>query len=360
MPVKAYISRDQAGKPWPPIHEHEASAAIGLVQRLYEAVNHEPALYAVFANLQAPSADLVVLSELGLGVVELKHYPGSLGVVDDEWYADRRLVKAGTGYTNPREQVQAYSGRIRRDLVGNLAALWSHNENDLGRALKIQTAVCFTNPDLSITAEVKEQVERDASLRGRRWSSFRLLTPSTFAAWATALRFGVEQGRAANFAPHRLTSHQVDVLARMYFKGNAWTEIDNLMPTGQPYAYIALQQPSQQPQLFPLRATEIKIGRDGAKCGILVPEYFRRASREHVRLTRIAGNVWLEDLRSSHGTFVDGAPVERVTRLAVGQRITLGGSEASEHVCELLFTDQLPQDLLANATMKDTTTYGRE
>ena len=80
MPVVAYVARDPAGNPWPPVHEHEAAAAIGMIQRLHESLNHERSLYVVLANLQAPSADLVVLTELGLGVVELKHYSGALSV----------------------------------------------------------------------------------------------------------------------------------------------------------------------------------------------------------------------------------------------------------------------------------------
>src|SRR5262245_54536433 len=114
MAVIAYITRDPSNNPWPPIHEHEATAAIGLAQRLYEAVNHELALYAIFANLQSPHADIVVLSELGLGVIELKHYAGRLAVQGADWYAGERLIRAGARYANPREQVQAYANYIRK------------------------------------------------------------------------------------------------------------------------------------------------------------------------------------------------------------------------------------------------------
>ncbi|HSH83348.1 MAG TPA: hypothetical protein VLA19_32855 [Herpetosiphonaceae bacterium] len=102
MAVEAYVTRDPSGKPWPPVHEHEATGAIGLIQRLYEAFNHDPARYAVFANLHTPSADLVVLSELGLGVVELKHVGGRLGVAGDTWVAGGQAIKAGTGANTPR------------------------------------------------------------------------------------------------------------------------------------------------------------------------------------------------------------------------------------------------------------------
>ena len=32
MPVKSYVTRDPSGNPWPPVHEHEATAVIGLIQ----------------------------------------------------------------------------------------------------------------------------------------------------------------------------------------------------------------------------------------------------------------------------------------------------------------------------------------
>ncbi len=358
MPVKAYITRDPSGNPWPPVHEHEATAVIGLVQRLHEAFHHERTFYAIFANLQAPSADLVVLTEMGLGVAELKHYPGRLSVIDDEWFAGGRLVKAGMGAINPRQQVQNYAERIRRELIPHLANFWATSKDDLATRLKVQTAVCFSNQQIQITPEVKQAIEIDADRNGRRWSTFQVLTPSDFTAWVGSLRFGVEQDRAANFAPYRLKPREIDALTKVYFKGNEWTEIRNLMPTGAPYAYLTLRQSGQEPLLFPLRTTDVTIGRDGAKCALMIPEAFKRASREHLRLSRVASQVWIRDLGSSHGTYVDGTRVEEATRLKSGQRITLGGPEAGDKICELTFTYQLPPDLQIGATAPDTATNG--
>ncbi|HEY3231705.1 MAG TPA: FHA domain-containing protein [Roseiflexaceae bacterium] len=354
MPVKAYITRDPSGNPWPPVHEHEATAVIGLIQRLHEALNHERAFYAVFANLQAPSADLVVLTEMGLGVIELKHYAGHLNVQAGEWYAGTHLVRAGMGYNNPREQVQAYANRIRRDLIPHLADFWSADRDELTARLKIQTAVCFTNQQMHIAPDVKDAIEREAENVGRRWSTFQLLTPGTFTTWVGSLRFSVEQGRAANFAPYRLKPRQIDALTKAYFQGNEWTEIRNMMPTGAPYAYLTLRQPGQEPQLFPLRTTDVTIGRDGQKCALMIPEAFKRTSREHLRVSRVASQVWIRDLGSSHGTFVDGTRIEEPTRLKSGQRIALGGPEANDKICELVFTYQLPPDLQIGATAQDT------
>lgn len=354
MPVKAYITRDPSGNPWPPVHEHEATAVIGLIQRLHEALNHERAFYAVLANLQAPSADLVVLTEMGLGVVELKHYDGQLNVQAGEWYGGTRLIKAGSGYSNPRDQAQAYANRIRNGIIPHLADFWSSNQQDLSTRLKIQTAVCFTNQQMYVAPDVKQAIELEADRIGRRWSTFQILTPADFTTWVGSLRFSVEQGRDAQFAPYRLKPKEIDALAKAYFKGDEWTEIRNLMPTGAPYAYFTLRQAGQEPQLIPLRVTDSRLGRDGQRCALLIPEAFRRTSREHLRVSRVASQVWIRDLGSSHGTFIDGIRIEQPTRLKAGQRITLGGPEASERVCELVFSYKLPADVQVGATAEDT------
>jgi hypothetical protein len=355
MPVNAFISRDPSGNPWPPVHEHEATAAIGLIQRLHEALNHERTAYAVLVNLQAPSADLLVITEMGVGVIELKHYPGALSVQAGEWYAGTQLVKSGVGHHNPRAQAQSYASRIRKELIRYLAKGWSLTESELDTRLKIQTAVCFSHPDVVISTAVKEEIERDARQQGQRWSAFQLLTPADFPAWVGGLRFGIEKDRSAQFAPQRLTAKQITGFAELVFKCSEWTEIKNLMPTGSPYAYLTLRQAGQEPILFPLRTTEVTVGRDGAQCQILVPEAYKRTSRAHARITRVGSAVMVTDLSSSHGTYVNGNRVATSTGLRAGQRITLGGAAADERVCELQFTLELPPEFQAGATARDST-----
>lgn len=360
MPVVAYIARDPAGQPWPPAHEHEATAAIGLIQRLHEALHHEAATYAVLANLHQPSADIVVMTELGLGVVELKHYPGRLSVSFGDWYASNQLVKSGTGYANPREQVQAYATRIRHDLAGHIAGMWSLRSDEVATKLKIQTAVCFTNPDIEIAAEIKSEIERDAAVNGRRWSAFQLVAPAGFPTWVSALRFGMEKDRSAQFAPQRLSPKQIDAFARAYFECDQWAEIRNLMPSAAPFGYLTLYNPNRQPQLFPLRQTEMVAGRDSDRCDIKIPETFRRTSRRHAQFTRIGNDVWVRDLGSTHGTFVNGKRVTSALRLKPGQHIAFGGVTTDDVTCDFVFTTQLPQEFQAGATAKDTGTSEQE
>ena len=355
MPVQAFITRDPQGNPWPPVHEHEATAAIGLLQRLHEALHHEPQTYAVFANLHTPSADIVVVTEMGIGVAELKHVSGALNVVAGDWYGDRQLIKAGAQANTPREQAQNYAARMRRELVGAIADFWQLNPADLTNKLKLQSAVIFTNPLLMIDPAVKRSIETDAAREGLRWSAFQLLTPAEFPAWVGGLRFGMERDRSAQFAPYRLTARQIAALAQAYFKANAWTEVASLMPNSQPHSYLALHQPGQEPILFPLRANDVVIGRDGAQVQLPVPDACRRTSRVHARFFREAQYLWVEDCGSRHGTFVAGKRISNATRLRVGQSITLGGPAIDEDVCELRYTQAVPADLRAGATARDDT-----
>src|SRR5215211_9394584 len=101
MPVRTYVSRDSAGNPWPPDNGHETIVAIELVKSMWSAFNHELATYCVMANLHHPNADLVVFTQTGIGVVELKHYPGRIQEgASGTWHAGTIPIKAGK-YVNP-------------------------------------------------------------------------------------------------------------------------------------------------------------------------------------------------------------------------------------------------------------------
>jgi FHA domain/Nuclease-related domain len=351
MAVVAYVNRDPAGHPWPPVYEHEASAAIGLIQRLFEIVGQEPVLYLVFVNLQAPHADLVVASELGMGVIELKHYAGHLSVQDNIWYAGTMMIRGGVGYANPREQVQAYASRLHRKVSPYLANCWGANLRIVEQQARIQSAVCFTNPRLEIDAAVKQHIEYGPAQSRLPPFGFKLLVPADFAAWAVALRFGLEQDRAAQFAPYRLTEAQLTTLAQSLLHSSEWTEIRKLMPTGQPFAYLVLAAASHEQPVFPLRTIETYIGRDGRQCAITLPEQYRRVSRQHARFVRVGGALWIEDLASTHGTYVNGARIQGATQLNVHDLIMLGGPAPCDEVSQLIVTSEIPHDLQASSTM---------
>jgi len=352
MAVQAFVSRRADGTPWPPDHEHETGATCGIIQRLWAAFHHERVFYAAIVNLHRPSADLVLVNDRGLGILELKHSSGVITSRDGVWYADDDPIKAGTrtDIKNPREQVQAYAKTIRSIIAPELANWWKIPEADVFRQINVQTAVCFTNRDAQI-ATSRADLEREAQTIRRPWEVFSILTPAEIPEWALRLSFGMKQGREANFAPYMLNAAQIFDLATRTFQVTEWTEIRELMPDGQPYAYLLLMHEGGWVRHFPLKDVETTIGRDSAKCTVPIPETYSKASRMQARVIRVAGYVFIEDLGSSRGTFVNGVRVERLTRLKAGQRLTFGGAQPGLGVCELRFSSTLPDDLAADSTV---------
>ena len=58
----------------------------------------------------------------------------------------------------------------------------------------------------------------------------------------------------------------------------------------------------------------------------------RQVSRSHCRLTLRNGHVWVEDLGSTNGVFVDGVRIEARVRLPVGAILRVGGEIGRAHV----------------------------
>ena len=75
-----------------------------------------------------------------------------------------------------------------------------------------------------------------------------------------------------------------------------------------------------QSQEFTLE-TELVIGRDSA-CDMVFDD--PAISRRHVRVFLAGGVVYLEDLGSQNGTFLNGARVEMASILRSGDEIALG------------------------------------
>ena len=67
---------------------------------------------------------------------------------------------------------------------------------------------------------------------------------------------------------------------------------------------------------------EITLGRGG---GCTVPLAFDTfVSQVHARAFERDGNLWVEDLGSRNGTFVDGAPVHEPVQVGKGARLQVG------------------------------------
>lgn len=73
-------------------------------------------------------------------------------------------------------------------------------------------------------------------------------------------------------------------------------------------------------KIFDIDQDEVSIGR-GATCGIVFPE--KVISRLHAKIIKEKGNYFLEDCRSTFGTFVNDKPIKRC-ELKSGDKIRIG------------------------------------
>lgn len=336
MTVRIFVSRDSEGRQWAPDYAHEAAAAQEIIKKLWGAFHHRQTLYAVIANLHDPNADMVIMTERGLGIVELKHYFGEISIGSDgTWYADSKRIRSGV-YSNPHQQAQAYAETVRKKTLQIILPKWMRRDSRQWGKFKFQITVCFTNPNAQVD-RVKRSLPQDGTWRRKPWeSSFTVTTPEEIPEWAANLRFEVDLGRSHRFEPYRLDRNTILNVATLRFDATEWSEILDLMPTGEPYGYLLLMERDKQGQTFNLHKDEIVMGRDPDKCDVVIPRRFSRVSRVHARITRRVDGVVLEDL-SKHGTFVNDKVATGLHPLSHDQTIILGGAIAGEKVCSLRF-----------------------
>jgi hypothetical protein len=337
------------------MHSAETTGAVTLLQRLYAKFADEPQEYVAIANLRQPSADLLVITEIGLGVVELKHSSGNLQVRGATWSTEHGPIRAGaesSGYANPRQQVQSYASQIRDTLARYCQGWWSLTEHSLAKSLRVQSAVCFTNPAMTILDEAKTAIISAADADYSRLGRFDLMAPHEFPEWVAALRFEVAQNAAHHYQPYRLEPQHIARLIA-HFHGVEWSAVAALMPSDKAYAYLVTLADTPEPQIFSLRTLDLQIGRSASSCALTVPRGYGKVSRIHAQLNRYGDDVWLQDLQSTHGTYVNGVRVGQTVILRPGDRVTLGGPSSGPGVFTGEFIRRLPDESLATETVQE-------
>jgi hypothetical protein len=94
-----------------------------------------------------------------------------------------------------------------------------------------------------------------------------------------------------------------------------------MMGQGRPLAMLVIRQGPQAGMSFPLSGHQAIIGREeGLEIVLQDPE----ASRRHARISRQAGQFFIEDLGSTNGTFVNGIQITAPQRLNPGDSIGIG------------------------------------
>lgn len=95
--------------------------------------------------------------------------------------------------------------------------------------------------------------------------------------------------------------------------------------TADPYVFeLSIRKEGAPDRHFPLSQGTYVVGRSGA-CEICIP--VSSISRRHASISLKDGQVWVEDLDSLNGTFVNGVRIEEAVRLSPGEIVTLGELE---------------------------------
>jgi hypothetical protein len=348
MPVLPYAYLDASGRTQPATFSHEAHALIDIVKRLWTAFHDRDEVYAVVCNLHRdnrPAADLAIISESGMGVMELKGHPGTIRTDGDVWYAGSQPIKGGV-HGNPYRQVQTNALDVRQRLF-LLKPHWQQIEVDRSDWVKVQTAVCFTHPD----AQVRDLRRRYTPPAGQRvvWERFSIVSPAEVAEWAASLRFELseELSQDKGYRALSLSWDEIKLFAGGYLDASPWTGIAHLMPPDEPYGLLILQD-EQRRMVFTLDRDEVIVGRDARQCTLVLPDDYTLVSKRHAAIRRIGREVWLSDLGSTNGVYLDGQRVTGSQLLRYGQRIRLGSRSNAPRACALLY--QAPDFLSAGPT----------
>lgn len=343
MPVQYFVSQELQN--WEPSRDssYETLAVVDIIKRIYESFNQHQHLYAIILNLEKQDVipDFVVITEHGMGLLNLHHESGTITREGEVWCADAKPVASAThlGCRNPHEQVQLYARKIRDRLmdVPQGTKPWLVGRYITWQDLIFDTAVCFTHREASIEYFRKYYYQDlKEGKHVKTWERFSIVEPDEIPRWVSTLCFEADLEDLANVQSYRLTQNQIIRIATELFSTTEWTEVDKLMQAVKPYAYLLLKQNKKVLMSFALDRDKMIIGR-GESCDITIPKEFKFVSREHINITRSGNDVFVEDC-SRNGTFINGVLIETPIRLSPGQQITLGGNKFVNGVCILEFS----------------------
>ena len=335
MTVKIFVAKDSKGNEWAPDYVQEVGSLEWMLKKAWVEFHHLPSLYCMIANLRQPSADLVIMTERGLGILELKHVQGIITIgKDDIWYAGRTIIHAGI-HLNPRRQVQKYAETLRPNLLQRILPPTMKKDPSRWDDLKFQTAVCFSNPEARFE-DLQQSIAKRRPSPYLAWESdFSIFGPSDFTSWVRRLRFQVDEGPLRRFEPVRLSPNVIINIAAQAFNAVEWKEILTGMPTGEPYGFLVLEDEEGR-QVFSLTKDEISVGRS-PDCDIVIPDRYGKVSKKHCRIIRSVANIEINDLNSRNGTYLNNVLLSKNAPISHGDRIFLGSDMSSERPCMLRF-----------------------
>jgi hypothetical protein len=347
MTVELYAGKDPQGRIWEPDFTHEANAAIRIIGSAWRAFHAARELYLLAFNLHSPNIDLLVISERGIGLLEMKSHRGKISIdVEDYWLADgERMLgykaipgreRPESSYHNPHTQVQGHGDRLQERLLPIIREQYPELTRGKRRNLRMQSCVCFTNPEANLDA-IRAAIPEWSRGRLKSWESdFSVIPPAEVPEWISTLRFEVKQLDHPPYYPFRLEATQERPLLERLFEVERWTAMERMLPV---HRYGRLQQIRDDRTIatYSLWEEETLLGRDPLRCTIVVPKEYSKVSRLHAVIRREPEGVVLEDMDSHNGTYLGGRRIERKAELHDGGIITLGGTGNSEKEPRYIF-----------------------
>jgi hypothetical protein len=345
--VELFVGTDPEDRAWEPDYVHEAEAALRVAGKVWRALHASRELYLLAFNLHKPNADLLVISERGIGVAEMKSHRGKITLgEEEEWLAGGRPMvghhatpgkdRPASSYRNPHAQVQGHGARLFEQCIPLIKPLYPALSRGKRRALRLQTTVCFTNPDADIS-ELLLRLPEWCAGRLQSWESdFAITTPEELPAWVSALRFEVKSLDVPPYYPFRLNPADMESMLRSLHPVERWSAAERMLPAVR-YGSLVAMRGEHALATHMLWEEEARIGRDSVRCTIVVPAGCTRVSRQHMTVRRVGDKVLLHDMGSNNGTYVDGERVEGELPLADGARIMLGGQSDSAKECTYVF-----------------------
>jgi hypothetical protein len=345
--VELYVGKDPQGRPWEPDFTHEVDAAIRIAGKVWRTFHAAQQLSLLAFNLHAPNIDLLVISERGIGLVEMKGHRGRICLgPEDHWLADGQAMlgykpipgreRPAASYINPHDQVQGQGDRLLERLRPVLREDYPELTRGKRRNLRMQTCVCFTNPEADLS-DLRNALPSWNRGRLKSWESdFIVAMPDEIPEWISALRFEVKQVDTPPYYPFRLDpARQRSLLARL-FDVERWMAVERILPVVR-YGQLHLLRGDKTVATFSLWEEETFLGRDPLKSTVVVPLEYTKVSRTHAVIRRDMEGIILEDLKSHNGTYLDGRRIDGKALLRDGAVFSLGGDGISEKVSRYVF-----------------------
>jgi hypothetical protein len=294
-----------------------------IAKSLWRQLPRDERHYALIVNFLDPKIDIILCSENGCGVINLKACHGTIaGPVGNLWHdidetgATIEIVKTETNAPNPLEQVREYKDSLLRKLIGynerqHSLPSWVSQEGNF----VIQGAVAFTSPHFELNLLKIEDKDK---------SWFSLLWMEDIPTWIRHLEFGREHHRHG--LVFQMSGEQLKSVATQVLGAHLWQEIDSNLGNEESYGELHLHMNDGFDIVLELDQNEMTIGRGPLNSLPLPSSIFGSVSRKQGTIIRRNNHVYIIDRNSNHGTWINGNRVEANIEnvLTDGDEILLG------------------------------------